>query len=32
VTLIGPRGSDAALMAFAEAFTRRMAAAGKAAA
>jgi allophanate hydrolase len=31
VTLIGPRGSDAALMACAETFTRRMAAAGKAA-
>jgi len=32
VTLIGPRGSDAALMVCAETFTRRMAAAGKAAA
>ena len=32
VTLIGPRGSDAALMACAETFTRRMASAGKAAA
>jgi hypothetical protein len=30
VTLIGPRGSDAALMALAQEFTRRQAAAVKA--